>query len=253
MLKKILVISAVLVAATTNIQAATITYDFTSGGTNYTEINGTGYGNGLDFGDMTATAWATTGVPDGSNYLIADAQVQQWATGLGACNRDEGLAFGGCSTSAEHQVDNIGNDDYILFLFDQTVQFDNIKINPFFNSDRDVSFWVGNISGSGLMMGLNPADLDPGATNTVGFNPYSQKNFGKGTNIKTVDLSLASGGNIGNALLFASRADAGSKNDNDYFKIDSLTVTTVVPIPAAVWLFGSGLLGLVAVARRKAV
>jgi len=28
-------------------------------------------------------------------------------------------------------------------------------------------------------------------------------------------------------------------------------VTTVVPIPAAVWLFGSGLLGLVGVARRK--
>lgn len=29
------------------------------------------------------------------------------------------------------------------------------------------------------------------------------------------------------------------------------TVTTVVPIPAAVWLFGSGLLGLVGVARRR--
>ena len=29
------------------------------------------------------------------------------------------------------------------------------------------------------------------------------------------------------------------------------TPTTVVPIPAAVWLFGSGLLGLIGVARRK--
>ena len=27
--------------------------------------------------------------------------------------------------------------------------------------------------------------------------------------------------------------------------------TTVVPVPAAVWLFGSGLLGLIGVARRK--
>ena len=27
--------------------------------------------------------------------------------------------------------------------------------------------------------------------------------------------------------------------------------TTVIPVPAAVWLFGSGLLGLVGVARRK--
>lgn len=32
----------------------------------------------------------------------------------------------------------------------------------------------------------------------------------------------------------------------------SMSVTTVVPVPAALWLFGSGLLGLVCVARRKA-
>ena len=31
----------------------------------------------------------------------------------------------------------------------------------------------------------------------------------------------------------------------------SMTVTTVVPVPAAVWLFGTGLLGLVGFARRK--
>ena len=39
------------------------------------------------------------------------------------------------------------------------------------------------------------------------------------------------------------------------FDIQSLTVTEIIPaipVPAAVWLFGSGLLGLVGVARRKA-
>ena len=38
------------------------------------------------------------------------------------------------------------------------------------------------------------------------------------------------------------------------FDMTSLTVTSIqtVPVPAAVWLFGSGLLGLVGVARRKA-
>jgi hypothetical protein len=30
-----------------------------------------------------------------------------------------------------------------------------------------------------------------------------------------------------------------------------MTTLTVVPIPAAAWLFGSGLLGLVGVARRR--
>jgi len=33
--------------------------------------------------------------------------------------------------------------------------------------------------------------------------------------------------------------------------ITSLSIATVVPLPAAVWLFGSGLLGLVATARRR--
>ena len=32
----------------------------------------------------------------------------------------------------------------------------------------------------------------------------------------------------------------------------SMMVTTVVPVPAAAWLFGTGLIGLVGVARRKA-
>ena len=38
---------------------------------------------------------------------------------------------------------------------------------------------------------------------------------------------------------------------NFNFDITSMTVTNVVPVPAAVWLLGSGLLGLVGVGRRK--
>jgi hypothetical protein len=40
--------------------------------------------------------------------------------------------------------------------------------------------------------------------------------------------------------------------NNSIYSIDLVTASsTVVPVPAAVWLFGSGLLGLVGVARRK--
>ena len=34
-------------------------------------------------------------------------------------------------------------------------------------------------------------------------------------------------------------------------KFHALTVRTIIPIPAAVWLFGSGIVGLIGVARRK--
>ncbi len=50
-------------------------------------------------------------------------------------------------------------------------------------------------------------------------------------------------------------ATAPFPNYNANFDITSMTVTSItpaaVPVPAAVWLFGSGLLGLVGIARRK--
>ncbi len=38
---------------------------------------------------------------------------------------------------------------------------------------------------------------------------------------------------------------------NDRFFIDNLSADAVVPVPAAAWLFGSGLIGLIGLARRK--
>ncbi len=40
-------------------------------------------------------------------------------------------------------------------------------------------------------------------------------------------------------------------NTPAYFAMDNLTAVSAVPVPAAIWLFGTGLLGLVAVARRR--
>lgn len=56
------------------------------------------------------------------------------------------------------------------------------------------------------------------------------------------------------ALEFSlSSSDNGDYGMNTpaYFAMDNLTTVTAVPVPAAVWLFSSGLLGLVGVARRR--
>lgn len=58
--------------------------------------------------------------------------------------------------------------------------------------------------------------------------------------------TLVSSGNIGSAW--------GAFDSTPYTEVFNMTVNgveAVVPVPAAVWLFGSGLLGLVGVARRK--
>jgi hypothetical protein len=236
--KKLLITAALLLSATAN--HASTTYDFTNPGTSSTEI-GSGFGNALDFGNMVATSWATTGDPDGANSLINSAQILRFNTGLGSCNREEGA---GCS-NPQHQFDNYGDDDYVLFVFDQQVQFDNIVIDPFGKFDRDVSFWITDLTSLQTdLTGLDPASLDITSA-LFGINTLDKNK--KGSGAITIDLN----NRIGNALLFAPRADAGNKKDNDAFKISSLEVTAVVPVPAAVWLFGSGLIGLVGLARRK--
>ena len=69
----------------------------------------------------------------------------------------------------------------------------------------------------------------------------------------TFNTNLAADAGGGVSLLF--KADCGA-NTNCAFdaRIDNVSIVTdvsAVPVPAAVWLFGSGLLGLVGVARRK--
>ena len=218
---------------------ASTVYDFTNpGGTPSTQI-GSGFGNALDFGGLTVNAWGTTGVPTNANSKLDEGQILRFGTGLGACNKTEGT---NCNNPI-HQVDNVGDDDLVLFKFDNAVDFNNIVIDPFGFFDRDVSFWIANIT--------------PTESNLVNFDPFSLINgtsiFGAATNITNSagsgPLSINLGGATGNALLFGGKLDVGVY-DNDRFKIASLDVT-VVPVPAAIWLFGSGLIGLAGLVGRK--
>ena len=211
---------------------ATTVYDLRGGGDPAAEI-GSGFGNMLDFGDFTVTAWGAT---DGSSNLLDTAEVERWSTGLGSCNQQEGTD---CSSPA-HQVDNFGPDDYILFTFDQLVTFDSIEIDPWGTWDRDVTYWIADISLPPTVLGLDPVDLNNGSTA-----------FGAATSVNNSESSapvtISLGGGVGNVLLFAANTIS---DQDDRFKIATLT-TSPIPVPPAVWLFGSGLIGLVGIARRK--
>jgi len=58
---------------------------------------------------------------------------------------------------------------------------------------------------------------------------------------------------FGNEFQSCFGGGGGGRSSCDPYGLSHIAVyTTVVPVPAALWLFGSGLLGLIGVARRRA-
>ena len=77
--------------------------------------------------------------------------------------------------------------------------------------------------------------------------------FGAGDNWQNFSITTTLGPDVSGGvtlLLKSGCGGAASCVSDAYFDNASMTVAAV-PVPAAVWLFGSGLLGLIGVARRK--
>ena len=68
----------------------------------------------------------------------------------------------------------------------------------------------------------------------------------------TNSYSIGSTLNPSSGEFFAAHIAGFDETTNGVTSAQFAGSTSVVPVPAALWLFGSGLLGLVAVSRRKA-
>ncbi|MBL8201193.1 MAG: VPLPA-CTERM sorting domain-containing protein [Chromatiales bacterium] len=224
--------------------AAASTWNFASGGNSYT-TTGNSWGNRLTFAQGTetlkVTAWANTA--NGMPASFETAYLGRYSTGLGVCNRDEGSVSNCINRGLDHQVDNVSQQDLVLFLFDSLQAMQSLTVDPYGTWDRDVSFWVGTVSPGVSLGGLNFGTLA-----SLGFGGQVNSLNSAGDAPLTVGL----GGLVGNALLVGARYPADGSPDR--FKIRSLvtmTPTTVVPLPAAAWLFLSAL-GSIAGLRRLA-
>ena len=106
-----------------------------------------------------------------------------------------------------------------------------------------------DITGIGSISNVGGGDSDLGDYTASGWRQFGGDLFGEeGSAVLafSFDFTAGSGGS-----LLAS----GSYTDSSFMDvaISSSTVATVsaVPVPAGVWLFGSGLLGLLGVAKKK--
>ena len=155
-----------------------------------------------------------------------------------------------------------------------TISFDGTNA-----AGTDISIGALSVQGSGATDGVYVTDallnFDTAAdTITVdgtvaGLGINTQVNLLSGsftdwsfTNIAGVDVFTGTGPDVKSCfLLCALGVDPFTQFEFFGFSLQSLNgnvistdiVNTAVPVPAAVWLFGSGLLGLVGVARRKAL
>lgn len=109
-------------------------------------------------------------------------------------------------------------------------------------------------------------DAAPGGTNAgfeilntfLGSGSINNESLAISAELSLMPGSHILGGFISSQSIFltASPTAAGQNGLNDEFSYERagsalIRNTSVVPVPAAAWLFGSGLLGLVGVARRK--
>jgi len=221
--------------------AVASTWNFASAG-NYYVTSGTSYGNKVTFSQGTeqlrVTAWSDTG--DAPLTGFETAFVRRFSTGLGVCNRDEGVINTCISGGLDHQVDNISQQDLVLFLFDSPQAMQSLTVDPYGFWDRDVSYWVGTLSPTVSLTGAIFGTLA-----ALGFTAQMNSLNSAGE----APLTIGLGGLVGNALLVSALNPADGTPDR--FKIRSLVTTpgTVVPVPAAVWLFVSALGSLAGLRR----
>ena len=176
-------------------------------------------GSGPFFGEMGATQMNFSsdgiGLVATANELtgaVINPYLDAGNAGLGACKVVTNSAQ--CNPSSD---DNVTSGEVLTLTFDQMVK---ITSTTFINGGHGTSF-----------NGTFDLQIDGGAVTTYNL-----------TNLFNMELT-------GTEFAF-SNTNVNTANEYQFY-IQTMDVQAV-PVPAAVWLFGSGLIGLVGVARRKA-
>lgn len=109
----------------------------------------------------------------------------------------------------------------------------------------------------GITYTFTGGSLSAGTLLTATFDTMAILSLGGGQGVFTADLTYTGGSLV--AGLTSGRIEGNLLNATSGDFSGAFTANTmiakagaVVPVPAAVWLFGSGLLGLIGIARKKA-
>jgi len=197
-------------------------------------------GNTLTFSQsgvtLNLTGWGYT--YSALDNAFEKGALGQWGVGVGVCNAAEGAS---CQVP-EHQVDDSGPRDWVLFLFSEPVDVQTVVVDPYGVFDRDVRYFVGTVSSPLDLTGKTYADLVG-----LGFlSPFDDTS----TPSDEPRAVAITGGGFGNALLFGPLV-GGEADGSDEFKITSVSVQTVPDAGSSMLLLGTALAALAGYARRR--
>jgi len=158
----------------------------------------------------------------GERMAFSPAPLGRFMPGLGICDRRES---GKCRSSGSRQpIDGTDGREWVLFVLDGFYSFESIGVDPFSTESRTLSYWVGNVD-PGLQL-KDAAYVDLAA---LGFQRRVDTVVPIGA-----DTLLLPGNLQGNALLIGS----GWPGHGEAMYLTTLGAAPV-PLPAALWLFGS--------------
>jgi len=236
---RLIAAAAALLAAVASPAAASVTITTTgSSGTDGTDGNIRTFSSGGI--TVQASAFSYQGSTLERGFLGA------YSTGLGVTNNDEGN--GGSSNS--HTADNVGQNDFILLIFNQAVNLTSAVLTPYDvgtgNGDNDAWVSYANLAGA-FTNTPTPVALNSPLWAALMGNDWTVT----GNNNSPFSTNLGSGSNFANVWLIGA-ANPNPDRYDDGFKLKSITVNTAVPEPGtwAMMLFGFGAVGY-SLRRRK--
>lgn len=188
--------------------------------------------------NLTVSAWSYD--THRSPGVFAEAALGQWATGLGVLNRDE-LRH---RSPYDHQVDSVGEADYVLFFFDHPVQLLNLTVDPYGVWDSDVMYWAGLTDSYPDLRGASFGDLA-----AAGYHPTIDAGT-PSDNPRT--LVFPDHGFVNALLVGVPYGSAAPDRDRDKFKIQQLTVACTAPEPSSLGLLLLGAGAMIARRYRQA-
>lgn len=223
--------------------AASTTISFTGGNSN---LDGTD-GNIRSFSNGGITVQGSAFDLNPSTNSVQTAYLGWYSAGLGVTNPNES------GNNNTHTIDNQGQYDFILLVFNQAVNIQSAVLTPFSvngSTDNDAMFSYATLAGAFTSPNPTAIPLNSSVWATLGADLWNQT----GNTSSPYSVTLNSSGDYGNVWLIGA-ADPNPDYHTDGFKLSSIVVNTPPALPEpGTWgmmLLGFGAMGFALRKSRK--